>query len=259
MLDIFYTVFKFKEKESPDKLGLYPERAHTKAMPERRYLWCSRFLVISAVMSMSMTMMLALTLYLMLPQKTVRPRLLEINNYFSLLEQVQPAERRILVTDLIAEQHIADYIMLRNSIGNDYDTLVSRWGPGQKLYWYSDQNVYNQFYNTEAQANLQLFKKEGLQRYVKVEWIKPLTLGLWQVQFLTMDIRPNSSKIDTKIWRATLRIEYKALKFNTKSDAMKNPFGFVVTNYSLGYVGTPETSPHYLQRAKELAESGQAM
>ena len=29
MLDIFYTVFKFKEKESPDKLGLYPERDYT--------------------------------------------------------------------------------------------------------------------------------------------------------------------------------------------------------------------------------------
>ena len=116
MLDIFYTVFKFKEKESPDKLGLYPERAHTQAMPERRYLWSSRILVILAVISMSITMMLALTIYLMLPQKTVYPRLLQINKYFSQLELVQPAERRILVTDLIAEQHISEYITLRNSI-----------------------------------------------------------------------------------------------------------------------------------------------
>ena len=258
MFDIFYTVFKFKEKESPDKLGLYPERAHTQAMPERRYLWSSRLLVIMAVMSMSITMILAMTIYLMLPQKTVHPRLLQINKYFSQLELVQPVERKILVTDLIAEQHISDYITLRNSITSDYDDLLSRWGERQILYWYSDSNVYSKFYNTDAKYSLMQFRKNSLQRYVKIEWVRPLTRGLWQVQFLTMDFTPKSEKIDTKIWRATLRIEYMTLPFKTKEDAMKNPFGFVVTNYSLGYVGTPETSAHYLQRAKELAESGQS-
>ncbi len=257
MFDIFYTVFKYKEKESPDKLGLYPERAHTQAMPERRYLWSSRILVILAVISMSITMMLALTIYLMLPQKTVYPRLLQINKYFSQLELVQPAERHILVTDLIAEQHISEYITLRNAITSDYDQLLSRWGQRQTIFWYSDANVYNKFYSTDVKYNLMLFKKKALQRYVKVEWVRPLTFGLWQAQFLTMDMSPDTDKIDTKIWRATLRITYMNLPFKTKDDAMKNPFGFVVTNYSLGYVGTPDTSPHYLQRARELAESGQ--
>ena len=162
MLDIFYTVFKFKEKESPDKLGLYPERAHTQAMPERRYLWSSRILVILAVISMSITMMLALTIYLMLPQKTVYPRLLQINKYFSQLELVQPAERRILVTDLIAEQHISEYITLRNSITSDYDQLLSRWGERQTIYWYSEANVYSRFYNTDVKYNLIQFKKNAL-------------------------------------------------------------------------------------------------
>lgn len=255
MFDMFHTIFKFREKESPDVLGMYPERAHIEAMPERRYLWSSRILVILAIMSMSITMILALTLYLMLPQKTVYPRLLQINKYFSELEQIQPAELNIGVTDLIAEQHITDYIILRNTISNDYDELISRWGRNEVVYWYSGPNVFNKFYENDVRFNVMQFRKNALQRFVKIEWVRPLTMGLWQAQFLTMDSTPNSDKVMTKIWRATLRIEYMTLPFRNKDDAMKNPFGFVVTNYSLGYDGTPETSPHYLERAKQLAES----
>lgn len=255
MFDIFHTIFKYREKESPDKLGLYPERAHIAAMPERRYLWSSRILVILAIMSMSITMMLALTIYLMLPQKTVYPRLLQINKYFSVLEQVQPAEVNIPVTDLITEQYLSEYITLRNTITNDFDEMISRWGIGQKVYWFSDPSVFTKFYKNDVRFNIMQFRKNGLTRSVKIEWIRPLTIGLWQAQFLTMDAIPGREKVDTKIWRATIRVAYQNLLFQTKEDAMKNPFGFVVTNYSLGYTGTPETSAHYLQRARELAES----
>ena len=73
MLEIFNTVFKYKEKQSPDQLGFYPERVHVNAMPERRYLWTSRVLVILACLSICLNMMLAATIYLLLPQRTVQP------------------------------------------------------------------------------------------------------------------------------------------------------------------------------------------
>lgn len=254
MWDIFHTVFKYREKESPDKLGLYPERVHIAALPERRYLWTSRLLVILAVISMSFTMMLALSICLMLPQKTVYPRLLQINKYFSILELVQPAEKKIYATDLLAEQHITDYIILRNTITNDYDELLSRWGKGEIVYWYSARSVFESFYKSDARHNLMQFREKGLQRFVKVEWVRPLTMGLWQAQYLTMDVLPGVEKIDTKIWRATMRIAFMRVQNQKKEDMIKNPFGFVVLNYSLSYVGTPETSAHYLERAKELTE-----
>ena len=133
MWDIFNTVFKYKEKESPDKLGLYPESVHVDAMPERRYLWTSRILVIVACMSISFNMMLASIIYLMLPQRSAYPRLLYINDYFSQLEQLQPQERRISATDLITEQHIYNYIMLRHAIPEDFDELNEKWAPYSTL------------------------------------------------------------------------------------------------------------------------------
>lgn len=254
MWDIFHTIFKYREKESPDKLGLYPERVHVAAMPERRYLWTSRILVVMAGISMSLTMMLSLVVYLMLPQKTVAPRLLQINKYFSQLELVPRSEARIRATDLLAEQHITDYIILRNTITNDYDELLSRWGKGEIVYWYSSRSVFEAFYKSDVRFNIMQFREKGLQRFVKIEWVRPLTMGLWQAQYLTMDVLPGVEKVDTKIWRATMRIAFMRVELPKKEDMIKNPFGFVVRNYSLSYVGTPETSAHYLERAKELTE-----
>ena len=108
MFEIFNTIFKYKEKQSPDQLGLYPERVHVEAMPERRYLWTSRVLVILTCLGISFNMMLAATIYLLLPQRTVYPRLFQINKYFSMLEQVQPAEINYPVSDLITEEHITE-------------------------------------------------------------------------------------------------------------------------------------------------------
>ena len=157
-------------------------------------------------------------------------------------------------TDLLAEQHITDYIILRNTITNDYDELIARWGPGEIVYWFSARPVYEAFYRGDVTHNIVQFKEKGLQRFVKVEWVRPLTMGLWQAQYLTMDVLPGVEKVDTKIWRATMRIAFLRLPFKTKEDQIKNPFGFVVQNYSLSYVGTPETSAHYLERARELTE-----
>ena len=151
MSEIFNTIFKYKEKQSPDELGLYPERVHVEAMPERRYLWTSRVLVILSCLSISFNMMLAATIYLLLPQRTVYPRLFQINKYFSMLEQVQPAEINFPVSDLITEEHITEYIMLRYIVTSDYDELVSRWAKGNILYWYSARDVYDDFAKNDVQ------------------------------------------------------------------------------------------------------------
>ena len=254
MLDIFNTIFKYKEKESPDKLGLYPESVHVDAMPERRYLWTSRILVVVACMSISFNMMLASTIYLMLPQRSSYPRLLYINDYFSKLDQIEPQERRISATDLITEQHIYNYIMLRHVIPQDFDELRDKWAPYDTLYWYSTRGVYDDFAKREAQYSMDQFRNLSLRRDVKIQWIEVMSAGVWQAQFLTYDYVRNNPEPIVNIWRAVIRIGYGQPAFRNRNDLAKNPFGFIVSNYSLGYMGTPETSAHYLETAKELRD-----
>lgn len=114
MSDILRTTFGYKERKSKDKLGRYPEKVHIMAMPERRYLWTSRILVIFSCLSLCLTIMFASTIYLLIPQKHSAPRLLKIDNKFNSLQLVENFETNILVTDLVADMMVAEYLELRN-------------------------------------------------------------------------------------------------------------------------------------------------
>jgi len=255
MFEILNTIFKYKEKESPDKMGLFPETVHIGAMPERRYLWTSRLLVIMASISVCISMMLISTIYLLLPQKTAYPKLFYINRFFNQLEQVQPSEINFPVGDLITEMHIYEYIMLRYIITNDYDEIRSRWDTGSRLYWYSSSSVWKEFVETDLENSIMQFRSEGLVRSVVIDWIRPLARNVWFTQFRTFDYRSAQEKPKVNIWRATMRVIYVPIPFKNRDDAIINPFGFMVTNFSLAYHGTPETSVHYLEIARQLAES----
>ena len=255
MLDIFHTIFKFKEKESPDVLGFYPERVHINAMPERRFLWTSRVLVILACISICFNMMLASSLYLMIPQIKVVPQLFQINKYFSQLEQVQPMVVNMPVGDLIAEQHINQYIYQRYVITEDYDELLQRWGVGSTIYWFSSSSVYSDFANNDAEYNIMQFREKGLRRNVEIEWTRPLSQGLWQVQFKTIDFLPNQKLPSVNIWRATLRIGFTKIPFQRGEDAIANPFGFLVLSYSLAYHASVKNPENYLNVVRKNTES----
>ena len=98
------------------------------------------------------------------------------------------------------------------------------------------------------------FRQQSLQRDVEIDWIKPAALGLWQVQFRTFDYLPNREEPVINIWRATMRITYVRIPFTKREDAIANPFGFIVQNFSLAYHGTPETSAHYLETVRKETE-----
>lgn len=254
MLDIFHTIFKFRDKESPDKLGLYPENVHVNAMPERRYLWTSRVLVILVCLSIAFNMMLASTIYVLLPQRNAAPQLFKVNQNFSQLEQVQPMEINMPVGDLITELHINEYIMQRYQITADYDELMRRWGKGSAIYWYSASDVFADFEDSDVPFNIMQFRNQGLRRDVRIEWTRPLSNGLWMTQFRTYDYFPSSPQPIVSIWRATLRIAYVDFNFQNNEDAIANPFGFLILSYSLAYHSSPYGAEDYLSTVRQAAE-----
>ena len=252
MLDIIRTVFKYKEKRSPDKLGAYPELVHVGAMPERRYLWTSRCLVIFSSISICFSMMLASTIYLLLPQRGAFPQLMHSNKYFSRLELMDFHEKKVPVQDLLAEQLIEEYILLRHVISDDYDELTSRWSKGAKMYWMSSRRVFQNFVTHDVQNNILQFRMRSLVRLVEVEWVKPVSRGLWNAQFITMDYYPDTEKPIVNIWRAYIRTAFTDINYTNREQRTQNPFGFLVLNYSLSYVGTPDEPESYLNTAKEI-------
>ena len=254
MFDIFRTLFKYKEKESPDQLGNFPEKVHVEAFPERRYLWTSRLLVILSGLSICFNMMLASAIYLMLPLIRVTPEFYNINKYFSQIEQVQKREVNYPVSDLVTENYIREYLIARYTVTNDYEEIVQRWGRGSVMYWYSTPTIYDDFVNTDARSSLLQFRRNGLQRYIEIDWVRPLSRGLWQAQFTTYDFHGNNPVPAVSYWRATMRIMYARLNFAEPADRLYNPYGFLVASYSLAYHGPERYTESYIDTARRRAQ-----
>ena len=232
MVSILGTLFKYKEKESPDVLGYFPERVHVDAFPERRYLWTSRFLVMVTCLSICLNMIIASIIYMILPEQHVQPRLFVMNKDTNQLEVMEHDERYYYASDLIAEQYIRDYMVLRYTVTEDYAELKDRWRKNSILYWYSSEDVFNEFLKKDAATADQQFKSIGLQRY------------MWIVQFKTYDITRDNPKPKVDVWRATLRVGYDGnLRFKKPEDRIKNPYGFLVYSYTLSYQGDYRNGP----------------
>jgi type IV secretory pathway component VirB8 len=254
MLDLFKTVFKYKENKSPDQLGKYPEAIHTLAFPERRYLWTTRLLVIFSCISICLNLMLVSGIYLMLPQRSAYPLLFYHDKTFSQLSVLEKHEKPIAAIDLLTESFIEEYVYLRHVITSDYDELMLRWGPGSKFYWMSSRATYGAFASNDIERNVRDFQMTGITRLVEIEWIRPTSRGFWQVQFITMDYYPKEKNPIINIWHAYIRTVMSPIPYENKSLREQNPFGFLVTNYALSYIGTPGDPKSYLNTAKEVRQ-----
>ena len=254
MLELINTVFKYKEDKSPDKLGRYPEAIHTMAFPERRFLWSARLLVIFSCISICVNLMLISGIYLMVPQRGAYPLVLYQDKIFSQLAVIEKHEKPIAAMDLLTESFIEEYIYMRHAILADYDELMQRWGAGSKFYWMSSKKVYSAFASNEIERNVRDFQASGLVRLVEVEWVKPTSLGFWQARFITLDYYPGENTPIINIWQAYIRAGMAPIPYENKSLREKNPFGFIITNYALSYIGTPQDAKSYLNTAKEVRQ-----
>ena len=188
----------------------------------------------------------------MLPQRSTAPLLFKHNHTFSQLELVDQQEKPIAVVDLLTESFIEEYIMLRHAITSDYDELMTRWGRNSRLFWMSSRKVYQDFASNDIKNNVNQFKMRGLVRLIEIEWVRPSSRGFWMSQFITMDYYPGETTPVINIWRAYIRAFMAPIPYENRSLREQNPFGFLVTNYSLSYVGTPDSPESYLNTAKDV-------
>ncbi len=252
MPGIFNTLFRYREKKSPDKLGLYPEAVDISAMPERRYLWTSRILVIFAAINISITMALASTIFVLLPLRGAKPSLFSVNQDHFKLERIQPQEKTANMQDLITEMHIEEYIKLRHEIPESPAKLYELWGDNSRLSWLSSSSVFSAFKQKATFTLINDFIINKLRRKVEFDWIVPQTKSFWSAQFRTIISSPRHEKPQILIWRAYLRVKYDTIPAEKTDYLLNNSFGFRVTQYSLSYLGTPEQSAGYLETAKDL-------
>lgn len=249
MLDLLKAVFKYQQRRSPDKLGLYPETVHTNAIPERRYLWTTRLLVIFASLSICLNIVLTSTLYIMIPQRGATPRLLIKDDYFNQLRMLNRQEVNVSPKDLLSEHLIREYVKTRHTVPSQYDDLKNKWREGSNFYWMSEQSVYEEFASENLEQLLHSYQTSGFTRKVDIEWVRAVASGLWVVRFATYDYYSHSKIPLVNIWHAYIRSVMALVDYDNKSLRYHNPFGFYVIGYSLSYIGSPDNVEGYMAEA----------
>lgn len=200
---------------------------------EKRYLWTARAFAIITAISICCNIVLVLAIMQVMPLYRVEPFLLTFQNK---QEQVYNIRSIANLEDdkSITEVFVRQYVLLRSSFNRNIPEMEARWLPGGPIQEMSSPAVYADFLEKTAKRAINVIKTKSLTRSVKIISVNELSRGLWQVEYETRDMYPDSPKPDVNYWTASLRIAYvnKTVKHDER---LKNPVGFTVTRYSLTF------------------------
>ncbi len=201
---------------------------------EKRYLWTARAFAIITAISLCCNIVLLLAIGQVLPLYRVEPFLLTFQSKEEQVYNIQPIKGRMEDQKAITEVFVRQYVLLRSSFDRDIPEMEARWMPGGPVQEMSSSAVYTEFLEKTARKALELIRSRSLQRNVRILTVNELGRGLWQVEYETQDMYPDSAAPEVNYWTASLRIVYnrKSVKYGER---LKNPVGFTVVRYSLTY------------------------
>lgn len=257
MRNCFFTIFRYKDKTSQDKLGKFPQDVHIPSFPERRFLWTSRVLVGFSVFSISFTMALASAIYLILPQISSYPYLYKHQQNTSSLSPVLPGSTAISAEKLMTERIIRRYIFLRHTFSKELAKTLNKCGENSELHQLSNDELHKSFcdkMNISQTSELILME---FVRNVEIEYVLQLNKDFWLADFTTYTSTKKYPEPIKAYWRAHIRIKQDKLNDDIEK-LMYNPLGFKIVQYSVAYSGGDNEKQSYLAQAKKGTDTKQS-
>ncbi len=201
---------------------------------EKRYLWTARAFAIITAVSLCCNLILLLAIAQVIPLYRVEPFLVTFQDKQEQVYNIQPVDRQMEDEKEITEVFVREYVLLRSSFNLDIPEVEARWMPGGMIEEMSSSSVYKDFVDNTANRALELIRTRQMIRDVRIMTVNELGSGIWQVEYETRDMYPDSATPEINYWTASLRVGYrsKRVKF---MERLKNPVGFTVYQYSLTY------------------------
>lgn len=165
------------------------------------------------------------------PGRTV---LLTFQNKQEQVYNIQPVNRDMEDEKEITEVFVREYVLLRSSFNRDIPEVEARWMPGGMIEEMSSPAVYKDFVENTANRALELIRTRQMIRDVRIMTVNELGSGIWQVEYETRDMYPDSKAPEINYWTASLKVGYRSKRVKFKG-RLKNPVGFTVYQYSLTY------------------------
>lgn len=201
---------------------------------EKRYLWTARAFAIITAVSLCCNIVLLLAIAQVIPLYRVEPFLLTFQNKQEQVYNIQPVNRDMEDEKEITEVFVCEYVLLRSSFNRDIPEVEARWMPGGMIEEMSSPAVYKDFVENTANRALELIRTRQMIRDVRIMTVNELGSGIWQVEYETRDMYPDSKAPEINYWTASLKVGYRSKRVKFKG-RLKNPVGFTVYQYSLTY------------------------
>ncbi len=201
---------------------------------EKRYLWTARAFAIVTAISFCCNIILLLAISQVIPLYRVEPFLLTFQNKEEQIYNLKPMGRSFSDSKSVTEIFVRQYVLMRSSFDRDIEDVEARWLPGGSIQEMSSPSVYDDFLKNTANRALEIMRSRHLIRDVRILTVNELGSNIWQVEYETRDMYPDSRKPDVNYWTASLKVTYrhKTVKYKER---LKNPVGFTVINYSLSH------------------------
>ena len=179
------SVIVYRPEASNDVLEAYPERLHVEALPERRYLKTSRFLVIVSLLSITLNFSLtfifmrnASLVHAIVEHESYEDTFLyQLDTYHKELKAIQRPSRDLDVIDLIFQNLITDYLTERYQMTINRAEMEERWGRGGKVFLYAPK-LYEPFLNYANESLSQ--QARGITKEIYIYSIRNLGGNLYE-------------------------------------------------------------------------------
>lgn len=220
--------------QKPDSRQRQSQDTFVANIAEKRYLWVARAFAIITAVSFCCNIVLLLAIAQVIPLYRVEPFLLTFQNKEEQVYNIQPLQQTMGDEKEVTEMFIREYVLLRSSFNRDIPEVEARWMPGGMIQEMSSSSVYDDFLKNTANRALELIRTRQMVRDVRIMTVNSLGAGIWQVEYETRDMYPDSRTPEVNYWTASLKVEYRKKRVKFK-ERLKNPVGFTVVNYSLTY------------------------
>lgn len=194
----FLSVFRNKEEASTDHLEVYPEKVHVRALPDRRYLKESRFLVICCLISILFNFALCfiyirnvgLVDRIIHNPNSLYTYLYSLDYYNKELRPVEKPSRRLDGTDVVVQMLITDFLTQRYEVVLSMEEMTRRWNAGGKMSAYLPEKKFEEFLE-EAGERLRMLNR-GITQKVFVYSVRSLNNGnFYEAVFDVFPLREN--------------------------------------------------------------------
>lgn len=199
---------------------------------EKKYLWTARAFAIITAVSVCCNIVLIIAIMQVIPLFRVEPFLLTFQNKQEQVYNIRPIRGNMEDHKTVTEVFVRQYILMRSSFTRDIQEMEARWMPNGPIQEMSSVPVYEEFIQRTAKRALEIIRTKALAREVRILSVNEIGRGLWQVEYETRDMFPDSKSPTVNYWTATLRVLYrqKTVKY---SERLNNPVGFTVDRYAL--------------------------